>query len=89
MKFFSLEKIVEKLNTWYSVGKSSGEYLILTLKYHNRSLPPGVEIPSVLSSFTLHEGVLSTHTAVFFSITVSGCQFPLTTANQQLKTEAE
>ena len=33
--------------------------------------PPSVEIPSVLSSFTLHEGVLSIHTAVSFSITLA------------------
>ena len=74
---------------WYSVGKRSDNYLILTLKYHNHSLPPSVEIPSVLSSFTLHEGVLSSHIAVSFSIMVSGCQFPLTTANHQLKAEPE
>ena len=73
---------------WYSFGKRSGNYLILTLKYHNHSLPPSVEIPSVLS-FTLNEGVLSIHTAVSFSITVSGCQFPLRTANHQLKAEPE
>ena len=33
--------------------------------------PPSIEIPSVLSSFTLHEGVLSIHTAVSFSITLA------------------
>lgn len=51
--------------------------------------PPSVETPSMLSSFTLHEGVLSIQTAVSFSITVSGCQFPLKPANHQLKAEPE
>lgn len=42
--------------------------------------PPSIEIPSVLSSFTLHEGVLFIHIAVSFSIMVSGCHFPFKTA---------
>ena len=73
-------KVVEMLEEMWSVGKRSGEYLIFILKYHNHSLPPGVGIPSMLSSFTLHEGVLFIHIAVSFSIMVSGCHFPFKTA---------
>ena len=43
--FFPWKTIAEMLEAWYSVGKKSGEYRILTVKYHNHSLPPSVEIP--------------------------------------------
>ena len=89
VEFSSLEKIVGMLEdvlfSWREVWCIYYPYTQIPQSF----TPPSVEIPSVLSSFTLHEGVLSIHIAVSFSIMVSGCQFPLTTANHQLKAELE
>ena len=55
---------------WYMAPRcSSGSHSYTQISQSFTA--PSVEIPSVLSSFTLHEGVLSIHTAVSFSITLA------------------